>query len=80
MEFYGIMLDCEIQDSPYTHPIAEQKDTLEQIESVADLNRRVQLRVSQTTHSIELIGEKRQYRMVREAKYEVGGIYKFTKL
>ena len=80
MEFYGIMLDCEIQDSPHTHPIAEQKETLEQLEPVTDLNRRVQLRVSQATNSIELIGEKRQYRMVREAKNEIGGIYKFAKL
>lgn len=80
MDFYGIMLDCEIQDSPYTHPIAEQKNTLEQLEPVTDLNRRVQMRVSQSTHSVELIGEKKQYRMVREAKYEVGGIYKFATL
>ncbi len=78
MNFYGIMLNSEMEASTHTYPIAEKRDSQNELDHVTDLNNRVSLRVNQNLYNISIIDSSRSYHLTQENTHELGSICQFT--
>lgn len=79
MGFYGIMLNSEMEASSHTYPIAEKRDSQNELDHVTDLNNRVSLRENKNSYNITIIDDSsKSYHLIQENTHELGSIYQFT--
>ncbi len=77
MAIFGIMLQDEMNDSPYTFPICEKAESADDLRTIDSLNVRVRMRLNKSTYECTVIEPTVSYQLVEEQKAEIGGIYRF---